>query len=47
MKNNFLSEIIERGYFHKCTENEKLESYGKSNRLRWKQDISILSQGET
>tara|TARA_B100000780_G_scaffold278987_1_gene254804 strand:- start:3349 stop:4590 length:1242 start_codon:yes stop_codon:yes gene_type:complete len=26
MKNNFLSEIIERGYFHQCTDNEKLKS---------------------
>ena len=26
MKNNFLSEIVARGYFHQCTNKEKLDN---------------------
>jgi len=34
MKNNFLSDIISRGYFHQCTDKEQLEKILKSGSLK-------------
>ena len=34
MKNNFLSDIISRGYFHQCTDKEQLEKILNSGSLK-------------
>jgi len=34
MKNNFINEINSRGFFHQCTDQDKLESIINSNSIK-------------
>ena len=34
MKNNFLSDIISRDFYHQCTDKEKLEEFSKSKKIK-------------
>ena len=34
MKNNFLSDIISRDFYHQCTDKEKLEEFSKSKQIK-------------